>query len=243
MELLVPVWIGLRRLVAKQVGRAPAGKVVFQRVSEEQQLGQVVELPPPPAVIAAATGPSAQVAPKPLHTGLIRYLPAAGQVLHIPFSSTDVQHIHGSADLQQPAGGPPLRQGCFVLFNVCTDTRAASASAATATSITTAATSSEPDLEATAGVQTPALPQPQQSQLHLQRPSPIGQEARRHAAISRAVHVMVLGDEAVAVQAVRYLGPRQQRDLEVLSLLGNAFPAGRDGGELAAMRRPAVAAP
>ena len=227
--------------MAKQVGRAPAGKVAFQRVSEEQQLGQVVELPPPPpAVIAAATGLLAQVALKPLHTGLIRYLPAAGQVLHIPFSSTDVQHMHGSADLQQPAGGPPLMQGCFVLFNVCTDTRAASAS-----SVTTAATSSGPDLEATAGVPQapPQQPQQPQQQLHLQWPASVGQEARRHAAISRAVHVMVLGDEAVAVQAVRYLGPRQQRDLEVLSLLGNAFPAGRDGGELAAMRRPAVAAP
>ena len=235
MELLVPVWIGLRRLVAKQVGRAPAGKVAFQRVSEEQQLGQVVELPPPPAVIAAATRLSAQVAPKPLHTGLIRYLPAAGQVLHIPFSSTDVQRIHGSADLQQPAGGPQLRLGCFVLFNVCTDTRAASTS-----TVSTAAISSGPDLEATAGYPPPPPPpQPQQpqQQLHLQRPASVGQEARRHAAVSRAVHVMVLGDEAAAVQAVRYIGPRQQRDLEVLSLLGNAFPAGRDGGELAAMRR------
>ena len=82
--------------MAKNVSRAPPGKVAFERVSEQQLLGQVVELPVPEAL-----------------PGLIRYLvPDSSEVLHVPF---------GTADVVPPGC---LEMGCFALFNICTDTRA-----------------------------------------------------------------------------------------------------------------------
>ena len=88
--------------MAKNVSRAPPGKVAFERVSEQQLLGQVVDLPSTKAL-----------------PGLIRYLvPDSSKVLHIPF---------GMADVMPHPGCPPgalLEAGCFALFNICTDTRA-----------------------------------------------------------------------------------------------------------------------
>lgn len=175
---------GSNRLVAKAVQRAASGTVVFHVLSEQQYLGQVLDLPvqlwaagpasatsataataaatatatamplPAPAGNAASpraspldtapasnalvghnahagsadtpSQPSCSAAPSPCshHTpslespGIIRYLPEAGRVQHIMFRSCDVA-----------AGGcrgGALQPEALVLFNICTDKRAAS---------------------------------------------------------------------------------------------------------------------
>lgn len=124
------------RLVAKAVQRAASGAVVFHVVSERQYLGQVLELPaqlgaaaatspagPGPGtattVAAAPSALSSSACPTAESPGIIRYLPQAGRVQHIMFRSCDVAAVgcRGAGALQPEA---------LVLFNICTDTRAAS---------------------------------------------------------------------------------------------------------------------
>ena len=114
--------------MAKKVARAPPGRVAFERVSEQQFLGQVLELPETAMPAAPGGGGETSSSPglsparsPPPPSGLIRYLPDPGRVLHIPFRSADVE-----------PGRPPLEAGCFAFFNVCTDTRAEASAALTA---------------------------------------------------------------------------------------------------------------
>ena len=93
----------------------------------------------------------------------------------------------------------------------------------------------------------------------------MGLQARIHAATARAIRVMVLPDEGNSGQGagaigggavagsrgapfsesggalpVEYLDVEQRQMVAVLRMLGDAFPEGRDGGQLAALRGGAV---
>ncbi|GAX85509.1 hypothetical protein CEUSTIGMA_g12925.t1 [Chlamydomonas eustigma] len=202
---------GSSRLVAKKVGRAERGMVIFHDISEHQMLGLIVELPQAKSHVEIYPGMSTTGHETP---GLIRYFPAPSkmsQVSHISYSSKDIQNPGRSDDMAADAFLIAL--GSLVMFRISIDRRAL---ASTRREVLAAQSPSQDQISSEGSVEQGVV-----------IPGDTVSGRLKHA-VQHAVDVSL-----VPPSALNTLSPHLRDTAKMLSMLFVAFPKGRDCGELA----------